>query len=145
MDDIQLKKIIKGHLDEDLTLNEIHKILADEHKVKMTFMELRLLSSEIDDMDWGKFDPKVEEDDEEETEETAPAEPVSGTQIEISKIQRPGAMMSGSVTFLSGLTGEWYIDGMGQLGLNMTNEDDQPTEEDMMDFQTELRRKVQGG
>ena len=98
MDDIELKKIIKDHLDEDLTLNEIHKILADEHKVKMTFMELRLLSSEIDDMDWGKFDPKVEEDDEEETEETAPAEPVSGTQIEISKIQRPGAMMSGSVT-----------------------------------------------
>ena len=144
MDDIELKKIIKAHLDEDLTLNEIHKILADEHQVKMTFMDLRLLSSEIDDMDWGKFDPKVEVEEEDEQTETVPPEPVSSTQIEISKIQRPGAMMSGSVTFLSGLKGEWYIDSMGQLGLNMANENDQPTEEDMMDFQTELRNKVQG-
>ena len=34
-------------------------------------------------------------------------------------------------------------DGMGQLGLNMTNEDDQPTEEDD-GLQTELRRRSSG-
>ena len=145
MDDIELKKIIKGHLDEDLTLNEIHKILADQHSVKMTFMELRLLSSEIEDMDWGKFDPKVEKDDDDEDETPKEPEILSGTQIEISKIQRPGAMVSGSVTFISGLKGEWHIDSMGQLGLNMADEDAQPTEEDMQDFQMELRRKIQGG
>ena len=145
MNDIELKKIIKSHLDEDLTLNEIHKILADKHAVKMTFMELRLLSSEIEDMDWGKFDPKVEKDDDDEDESPEEPEILNGTQIEISKIQRPGAMVSGSVTFISGLKGEWYIDSMGQLGLNMADEDAQPTEEDMQDFQMELRRKIQGG
>ncbi|MCM8532731.1 MAG: hypothetical protein NE330_16305 [Lentisphaeraceae bacterium] len=144
MEDIELKKLIKSHLDEDLTLNEIHKILSTEHNVKITFMELRLLSSEIEDMDWGKFDPKAEEEDEEEEVREAPV-PVEATQIEISNIQRAGAMASGTVTFLSGLKGEWYVDTMGQLGLNMAHEDDKPSEEDMQDFQTQLQRQIQGG
>lgn len=143
MKDIELKKLIKSHLDEDLTLNEIHKILSTQHDVKITFMELRLLSSEIDDMDWSKFDPKAEESEEDETPRE-PLVPVSETEIEISKIQRPGAMVSGSVTFRSGMKGEWYVDTMGQLGLNMANDDDQPSEEDMQDFQTQLQLKMQG-
>lgn len=145
MEDIELKKLIKSHLDEDLTLNEIHKLLSTEHDVKITFMELRLISSEIEDMDWGKFDPKAEEEDEEENEVREAPVPVEATQIEISNIQRPGTMASGTVTFLSGLKGEWYVDTMGQLGLNMANDDDKPSEEDMQDFQVQLQRQIQGG
>ena len=148
MEDIEIKKIVAENLNEGLTLNEIHKLLSEKHSVKMTFMELRLLSSEIEDMDWSQFDPKKDEP-EENTEDSAEVQEVSGdveagTQIEMNKIQPPGAMMSGSVVFLSGVKGKWYIDQYGALGLDLDDESQQPTEEDMQDFQMTLRNKLQG-
>ena len=147
MEETEIKQIVGKHLNEGLTLNEVHKILADEHKVKMTFMELRILSTELEDMDWSQFDPKKEEV--EEADETTEAQEVSGelesgTQIEMNKVQPPGAMMSGSVVFLSGIRGSWYIDQYGALGLDLEDESQQPTEEDMEDFQITLRKKLQG-
>ena len=145
MEEIEIIKIVAKHLNEGLTLNEIHKILSDEHSVKMTFMELRLLSSEIEDMDWSQFDPKKEEpeeDDAEAKEVSGEVEP--GTQIEMNKVQIPGTMMSGSVVFLSGVKGKWSIDQFGSLDLGLDDESQQPTEEDMEDFQTTLRQQLQG-
>ena len=147
MDEKEIKQIVGANLQKGKTLNEIHKILADEHSVKITFMELRLLSAELEDMDWSVFDPKKEEP--EESDDDLDAQEVSGeleegTKIELHKVQRPGAMMSGSVVFLSGIKGEWYVDQFGALGLNLDDESQQPTEEDMEDFQMTLRRKLQG-
>jgi hypothetical protein len=68
--------------------------------------------------------------------------PQEATQIEISKIQRPGAMVSGSVVFLSGVKGEWYLDEYGALGMNLADESQQPSEEDMLDFQTNLQQQL---
>ena len=135
-------KIIAQHLDEGQTLNEIHKILSEEHSVKMTFMELRLLSADIENMDWSKFDPKQEEEEEKEPVELIPQET---TTIEVSSIQRPGTMASGSVIFLSGIKGEWYLDQYGALGLNLEDESHQPSDEDMHDFQTNLQQQLSGG
>ena len=144
MKDEEIKKIIAAGLQEGLNLNEIHRLLSSEHEVKMTFMELRLLSAEIEDADWSQFDPKKEETEEEDEASSEP-EIQQGTQVEISKIQRPGAMYSGSVTFLSGVKGEWYVDQFGSLGLNMEDETQKPTEEDMQDFQVTLHRMLTGG
>jgi hypothetical protein len=141
MEEKDILKIIAQHLAEDLTLNEIHKVLADKHAVKITFMELRLLSADIENMDWSKFDPKKEEE-EEEAKEVVELIPQEATQIEISKIQRPGAMVSGSVVFLSGVKGEWYLDEYGALGMNLADESQQPSEEDMLDFQTNLQQQL---
>ena len=145
MEEKEVLKIIATHLDEGQTLNEIHKILSTEHGVKMTFMELRLLSADIENMDWSKFDPQKDEEDEDEDSVAAEPEVQDGTLIEVSKIQRPGAMVSGSVVFLSGIKGEWYLDQFGALGLNLDDESQQPTEEDMQDFQIELKRILTGG
>ncbi len=150
MEETEIKQIVGKHLNEGQTLNEIHKILAEEHKVKMTFMELRILSTELEDMDWSKFDPKKEEPEEaEEAEEEGEVKEVageveSGTQIEMNKVQPPGAMMSGSVVFLSGVRGQWVIDQYGSLDLGLEDENQQPTKEDMEDFQITLRNKLQG-
>ena len=143
MKEEDIKKIVASGLQEGLTLNEIHRNLSSEHEVKMTFMELRLLSAEIEDADWAQFDPEKEEKDEDSEE--AEAEIQEGTQIEISKIQRPGTMVSGSVVFLSGIKGEWYLDQFGSLGLNLEDDTQQPTEEDMEDFQINLKRMLSGG
>ena len=145
MEEKEILKIVAEHLEQGLTLNEIHKILSSEHSVKMTFMELRLLSADIENMDWSKFDPKKEEDEEEATSEKAELVPQDETQIEVSNIQRPGTMASGNVTFLSGIKGEWYLDQYGALGLNLEDESQQPSEEDMHDFQQSLQSILSGG
>ena len=84
MKEEDIKKIVASGLQEGLTLNEIHRNLSTEHEVKMTFMELRLLSAEIEDADWAQFDPEKEEKDDEDQE--AETEVQEGTQIEISNI-----------------------------------------------------------
>jgi len=144
MNDDETKKILVGYLQQGLTLNEIHKVLADEHAHKITFMELRLLSAEIEDMDWSQFDPKVEAPVEEDasSDETPLAQ---GTVIEVSKVHNPKFMYSGSVTFISGIKGSWYVDQMGQLGMDLDDDTQQPTEEDMQDFQMSLQQQLTGG
>ncbi len=146
MNENELKALVGGYLHSGKTLNEIHKILVEEYKVKMTFMDLRILSAELEDMDWSIFDPKKPEVKEEEVSEAeaVEGEMESGTIVELHKVQRPGAMVSGSVVFLSGIKGEWYLDRQGSLGLNLDDETRQPDENDMRDFQMTLRRMLQG-
>lgn len=64
--------------------------------------------------------------------------PRGKTSVTVSPIQRPGFLASGSVTFGSGVTAEWFLDQTGRLGLD--NASGQPDREDIRDFQTELRK-----
>ena len=92
-------------------------------------MEIRILASELDDIDWDAHDPKAQAKKKAEAEkqakseadakavpgaeaEDAVAEPVSGgaTTVEVSKLVRPGAALSGSVKFGSGSSADWYVD-----------------------------------
>ena len=63
--------------------------------------------------------------------------------VSISDIAAPGAMASGTVDFGNGETAIWTIDQMGRLGLSPTNKEYEPTEMEIMAFQTELQRAVQ--
>ena len=47
-------------------------------------------------------------------------------------------MAHGPVKFASGASGEWVIDEFGRLGLDKVS--GQPTENDIAEFQTELRK-----
>ena len=145
MNDAEVTKILATYLQQGLTLNEIHKLLADEHNHKITFMELRLLSADIEDMDWSQFDPKKEEVSEEESADDEAENLAGTTRIEVSKVQDPKFMYSGSVTFISGVRGKWFVDRMGQLGLDLDDESLQPDEEDMQDFQMKLQQQLTGG
>ena len=122
----------------------------------MTFLELRLLAAELEDVDWSQFDPKEKKVEEapaqtapaadetaaapaaDGTENTAAPAAAGNTVVELSRLSRPGAMAHGTVTFASGVTAEWLIDEMGRLGLDKVS--GQPTEQDIQDFQVELRK-----
>lgn len=109
-------------------------------------MEVRILASELNDVDWDKRAPKQEapkNDDASKNNDATPATPaptapVGKTVIEMSKIERPGIMASGTVQFISGASAEWLIDNTGRCGLDKVV--GQPTEEDFLDFQTELQK-----
>jgi len=133
-----IQKLIAELLNKGDTLSDIQTILDKEHGEKMTFMDLRILASEIENIDWTKDE---EPDEVPEKEDEQQERDVEGkTVVEISKLQRPGIALSGSVNFASGASADWVLDQMGRLGFEKT--DGEPTEEDLKEFQEELQRSV---
>ena len=154
MDDMIIKRFVAQKLQEGIKLSDIQTLLADELQCRMTFLDLRLLAAELEDVDWSKFDPQEKKAEEAPApaapaaEEAVPAAEAAeageapaaagNTVVELSRLSRPGAMAHGTVTFASGVTAEWIIDEMGRLGLDKVS--GQPTEQDIQDFQVELRK-----
>ncbi len=66
--------------------------------------------------------------------------------VELDRVVRAGAIASGSVTFSDGVTGSWYVDQMGRLGITKVSKPGyQPSREDIEAFQMELQAKLAGG
>ena len=85
----------------------------------------------------------AEEAFEDETEE-APAAPAGGSvSVEIDRIVRPGAVVSGSVVFSDGVKATWALDQMGRLMLDSGQAGYQPSPPDVQAFQRELSRQLQ--
>jgi hypothetical protein len=148
MNDEVRNKLIAKLMAEGHTLADVQRILKDEHDVVLTYMELKMIALDLP-VDWTQFDkPKPEEPSEEEAAEAAAEEeeeviePPGFTTVNVSKVVRPGAAISGDVTFKSGARAEWFLDQMGRLGLNPKTQL-QPNEDDLRDFEAELRRTLQ--
>ena len=141
MDEMTVKRFVAQKLQEGIALPEIQKLLVSELDCRMTFLDLRLLAAELEDVDWKQFDPaepKKEEDRSGEASGEAAPAGAGATKVEISRLARPGAYIHGTVQFASGASAEWLIDQMGQLGLDKVN--GEPTEEDFAEFQNELKK-----
>ena len=147
-----IKIFMASRIAEGISLSDIQNEVNEKFQLSMTYMDIRILAAGLD-IDWqAKAAAKAEEEKKEEEnapEEAVPAEapaaPADGqTVVEISKLMRPGTALSGSVKFASGSTADWYIDQTGRLGLeNLVG--DQPTQEDIQQFQVELEKAVYGG
>lgn len=87
----------------------------------------------------GNEKEEVEEDD------FAADNPFGGgkVSVEVDRLVRPGAVVSGSATFSDGEKAQWYVDQFGRLGLAPVKKGYQPTQEDMMTFQQELQMALQ--
>ena len=153
----EIKQFIADKTAAGMSLTAIQDALSAQG-VKIRFMELRLLAAEIESVLEKKeaekaaaATPAPEEKKAEEAPASAPAEPASpasdgaakvrgATTVSVSPIQRPGFAMSGSVSFGSGVTADWYVDQTGRLGLD--NASGQPDEQDIQEFQIELRKAL---
>lgn len=153
--ELEIKKFTAAELAAGVSLSDIQNHINAEFKTSLTYMDVRILASTLD-VDWQALDPNAKKAAEPAAEEPAAApdtvepetaaEPaadgeISDTVVEVSKIARPGMMLSGSVKFASGSSAEWYVDNMGRLGLeNLVGE--KPTQEDIEKFQIELDKAV---
>lgn len=153
----EIKQFIADKTAEGMSLTAIQDALSVQG-VKIRFMELRLLAAEIESVLAKKEADKAaaeapapEEKKAEEAPAPAPAETAApapdgaakvrgATTVSVSPIQRPGFAMSGSVSFGSGVTADWYVDQTGRLGLD--NASGQPDEQDIQEFQIELRKAL---
>lgn len=166
MDAVAIKKFIAEMVPQGYSLSKIQDMLK-ERNVNITFMELRLLASEIESGVWAETEAKAEAArkkdapapsgavPEAEAEDAFPPEADDGaglppagadqtltgkTTVEVSPIARPGAVASGSVKFGSGVTAEWMLDQYGRLGLDKPT--GKPTEQDIKEFQIELQKAL---
>ena len=141
---------VQSWTDEGAGLSDIQKKLSAEMDIKVTYMELRFL---LDDLGVN-LKETPEPDPEEEAAPSRESDLLSGdgstdvptgdgVRVSLASVQRPGALISGVATFAGGQQVEWWLDQMGQLGLNPKDEDFRPSQEQMMSFQRELQKTVQ--
>jgi hypothetical protein len=65
--------------------------------------------------------------------------------ISVDQMPAPGSMLSGYARFSSGAKAHWFLDEMGRLGLEPELGASKPTQKDMQEFSTELRKLLQQG
>ena len=73
-------------------------------------------------------------------EPATPASPPAAGRVNVSvdQITRPGAMVSGKVTFSDGNRAEWYFDQTGRLAMASAQPGYRPPAADLQEFQTAL-------
>jgi hypothetical protein len=164
LDEAQKQKVI-AWIDEGQTVSDIQKRLMSEFGIQMTYLEVRLL---LDDL---RLKPKDKEppsavlnglqsqgpesgaaaaagladDTPDTTGSDAKAEADTlggGVSVTVDKVTRPGAVVSGSVTFGDGNGATWHLDQMGRLGLAPKVQGYRPSEDDLLAFQTELQQQL---
>jgi hypothetical protein len=62
--------------------------------------------------------------------------------VAVDTLARPGAMVSGSVTFSDGKRAAWYVDEMGRLSVAASEPGYRPPAGDMQEFQAALEREL---
>jgi hypothetical protein len=135
---------------EGAKLSEIQNRLAQEFGVRLTYMETRFL---VDDLKLTPKDPeppKVEKPP--ALEAKKPAEPIKspadatktgGVSVGVDQIARPGAIVSGKVTFSDGQKADWYLDQTGRLGVVPAQQGYKPPAADVQQFQIALQEELQ--
>jgi hypothetical protein len=134
---------------EGAQLPDLQQRLKGQFGITLTYMDTRFLV-----LDLG-LEIHSEEADDEEDGDNPPADgpdfdadsdvpgPRGGLRMTIDEVVRPGAIVSGKVTFSDGETGIWMIDHAGRPALDPGSPDYQPSEEDMIAMERELRRILQ--
>jgi hypothetical protein len=137
------KLVVRELLAKGQTLSQIQDYLRNEKNDSITYMELRLLLSEMPD---AKL-PEKESVKPVLPPEPKPAAPATGGKLSISVDQTPapGSMLSGYARFASGAKAHWLLDEMGRLGVEPELGSEKPTQKDMQEFSTELRKMLQHG
>jgi len=148
------KKAVAGWINEGLGLSEVQKKLSEEHGLTLTYMETRFL---VDDLELALQDPvepvpevpeggsgeEVASGQDNENAEAgsasdSPSEDGGEVTVEVDKVVRPGAVVSGTATMPDGVSMQWHLDQMGRLGVNPP-EGYQPSEENVAAFQKQLQ------
>ena len=157
------KATVREWIQSRMGLSDIQSKLDSEFGVSATYMEVRFL---VDDLGGLPAEPepepeetpKPEEADSAAGESEAPAaaepsavedqggagEAAPNVSVTVDQITRAGAMASGKVTFSDGKSAGWSLDQMGRLGLSSDEPGYKPPQEDVMEFQVQLQKKLSG-
>ena len=143
LDETQRQKLT-GWIEEGLKLAEIQKLLETEFGLRITYLDLRLM---VDDLKLKLKDPtppaKPPEPAAAKPALTPMEEPLGKVNVTVDQLARPGALVSGKVTFSDGKTAEWILDQTGRLGVVPAEKGYKPSQVDVQDFQIALQSELQ--
>jgi hypothetical protein len=158
LDDTQKKKVAEW-IAAGLKLSDIQNRLASELGVRMTYMDVRFLVDDLKltpkDAERPKATPVLPQPDPKRSEAARPglASPAPGQKtgaapagasvsVSVDHLARPGAVVSGKVTFSDGKMADWYIDQSGRLGLAPQEQGYRPPAADVQQFQATLETEL---
>ena len=154
----ELEQQIAAYMTEELSkgtgLSELQTLVNEKFGQHLTYMEIRIIASGLQ-VDWNANDPKAaaaarekakreEESKKAEAEagkaaEGAPSPGAGKTTVTVNKVNPPGTLASGTVTFASGSTADWYVDQTGRPGIDNLK-GNPPTREEAQAFMVELQK-----
>lgn len=141
-------------------LSEVQTRLAGEFGIQLTYMEARFL---VDDLKLTPKDPEppqvaeppaaakspptpesvASEEAEGAESDDAPPSPSGGkVSVTVDQITRPGAIVSGKVTFSDGQIADWYLDQTGRLAAMPRQQGYKPSAADVQEFQIALQQEA---
>lgn len=144
------QKTVTEWLANGAKLSEVQTRLAAELGVRLTYMEVRLL---VDDLKVRIKDPEPPKPAPAPAGAATSAPPLApapdaeaatpaSVSVSVDQIARPGALVSGKVTFSDGMKADWYLDQTGRLGLIPQQQGYKPAPTDIQQFQMALEREM---
>lgn len=149
------KDLVKKWVTEGAKLSEIQNRISNEFKIPVTFIDVRFLVIDLDlkikeneksspvNVDLSKPAPAENGQPDSGLEQDIPEGAAGGVAVEIDRVVKPGAIVSGSVRFSDGQTALWMLDQSGRVGLTSAKTGYRPSQEDLQAFQQELARLLQ--
>jgi hypothetical protein len=145
LDETQRKKVA-AWIEEGLKLSEIQKRLETEFNLRVTYLDVRLL---VDDLKLKPKDPTPPPKPV-DTPAAQPASPLAApasapgqVTVTVDQLARPGALVSGKVTFSDGKSADWILDQTGRLGVVPGEKGYKPSPIDLQEFQIALQSELQ--
>jgi hypothetical protein len=156
LDEAQRQRVTAWIL-QGAKLSEIQTRLAEEFGLRLTYVEVRLL---VDDL---KLTPKDPEPPKGVAQigaapatgasppsagkkaapaPAAPPPPTGKVSVTVDELVRPGAVVSGKVTFSDGQQADWYLDQTGRLGVVPRQQGYKPSAADVQQFQAALQNEL---
>jgi hypothetical protein len=146
LNDVQ-KQTVAQWVKDGLGLSEIQKKIAEDIGISMTYMDVRFLVIELgvdlQEPEVPEVVPPAADATPHEIPESADELSPGGVSVEVDRLVKPGAVVSGTVTFSDGTTASWLLDQMGRLALDAADPEYRPSDEDVQAFQQELRSALQ--
>ena len=148
LDEAQRQRVTAWVL-QGAKLSEIQTRLAEEFKIKLTYMEVRFL---VDDLKLTPKDPEPPKvvappadapkaaDGQIPSPANAPLP--GGVSVSVDQLTKPGATISGKATFSDGQIADWYLDQTGRLGVVPKQAGYKPSAADVQNFQTALQQEI---
>lgn len=129
---------IKQWAEQGAQLADIQRRMRETMGIPVTYMDTRFV---VLDLGINLIEEKT---DEPETEIDAVAPLQTGkTTVTMDKIALPGAVVSGKVIFSDGESGIWALDQTGRPSLDLNTPGYQPSQEDILEFQRQLRALIE--
>jgi hypothetical protein len=150
----QQKTAVTSWANEGCSLSEIQRRLAQQFNLTMTYIDVRLLVLEIGASIKEQPKPAKAADlkaapapdalnEEEALSDVEPEPALGGLAVEVDRVVRAGAVISGTVVFSDGVRASWALDQTGRLSLNAGNQKDyRPSQADAQAFQQAIVKEL---